>query len=52
MNARTVEASPKPSHDDERAALVESARKVIRIEQGPLRTSRHGSTAISARPAG
>jgi arabinose-5-phosphate isomerase len=36
MNARTVEASPKPSHDDERAALVESARKVIRIETGAI----------------
>jgi len=36
MNARTVEAPPKPFHDDERAALVESARKVIRIETGAI----------------
>jgi arabinose-5-phosphate isomerase len=36
MNARTIGASPKPFHDDERAALVESARKVIRIETGAI----------------
>jgi arabinose-5-phosphate isomerase len=36
MNARTVEASPGLSPDDERAALVASARKVIRIESAAI----------------
>jgi len=36
MNARTAEASPEVFLDHQRAALVESARKVIRIESGAI----------------